>query len=567
MKLKYKLIIMSVLPVFVLGISIYFVASAKIKEGIYQQAYNGMHATTLAIRNIFETNHPGEYYLDDHNEMWKGEALNISQANDIVDQIKSNTDMEVTVFFNDTRYLTTIIDENGKRQIGTQALPVVTETVLNHGEEYHADNVDILGTKYIVYYIPLYQEGTQNPVGMIFLGTKQSEVNSIILDMKLDLLTILCLAILLIAFIATIIVRRIVNYLNASITSVKTIAAGNLNAHINDKYRSRNDEVGDLCKSVDELSTKLSGMISSIKKNSDYLLNSSHKLDKTAKNASTSIEQVDFVVQEIATGSSHQAISTEEAAKDVAQMGNMISETMAIITELNNTTIRMNSASTQAKDTLSKLNQSMTDVVEVINSISNQTTKTNESVIKISEAARLITAIAGQTNLLALNASIEASRAGDQGKGFGVVANEIKRLSEQSNKSAAQIQVMLEQLTNDSNHAVNLMQDVRDSIGIQKDNLSLTVDAFQTVTIGIEESVEGIHTISDKTILLNESRSKTIEVVENLTTIAEENAAGTQEAAASVEEVRNLVAEVAEHAFSLNDIAEDLKASMDVFQL
>jgi methyl-accepting chemotaxis protein len=567
MKLRQKILLLSVLPVILLGTLLYLIASNQIKEGIYQEAYTGAHATTLAVRDIFETGNSGEYHLDDKGEFWKGDAINISQATDIVDQIKKTTNKEVTIFYNDTRYLTTIVNEEGKRQINTKASEQVIDTVLKKGENFYADNIDILGTKYIVYYIPLFQENTKTPIGMVFMGTKQSEVMNIINQMQKRLMLITIAIVIAVVIISYVILQQIMKVLTVIVNSINRIADGNLKVSFQDRYKIRKDEIGDMCRSIDTLSIKLVNIVGNIKKYSETLTNSSNDLDASAREAASSIGQVDFVIQEIASGAGHQAQSTEDAAKDVAIMGGMVDETMKVISTLNNTTDQMKQASGEAKGTLTTLNQSMNGVMNAIDSISNQTNRTNESVVRINEAATLITAIASQTNLLALNASIEAARAGEQGKGFAVVAAEIKKLATQSNVSAVEIQNMLEQLTDNSNQAVDLIQEVKGTIETQKSNLHRTVEVFQTVQEGIEQMVDGIRTISSQTDTLDAARNKTIRVVENLTAIAEENAAGTEEAAASVEEVGHLVQDVAQHANHLNEIADSLNNSINVFQI
>lgn len=567
MKIRHKILLLTIVPLMLLGTILIFLSTYQIKQGIYQQAYNGMHATTLAVRDIFETDNEGEYHLDENGELWKGDSINISQSTEIVDQIKENTGMEVTVFFHDTRYLTTIKNDQGERQIGTKASETVIDTVLKNGKDYYDDNVTILGDKYVVYYIPLYQKKGSAPVGMVFLGTKQSEVD-LVLNQSQKILNLAVVGIVILVSILTgIVISAMMKAFTHSIQAVNRIAEGELNVIIREKDKQRKDEVGDINRSVEALDRKLIGIIGDIKKNSDFLTKSSTKLDDAAREAAHSIEQVDFVIQEIASGSTHQAQSTEEAAKDVNIMGGMIDETVTIIDNLNTTTDQMKSASLEAKQTILALTESMDQVTVSIDSISEQTNKTNESVIKIGEAASLINAIADQTNLLALNASIEAARAGEQGKGFAIVASEIKKLSTQSNESATRIQEIISQLTDNSSEAVEMMHEVRDTIDLQKDHLDKTVNVFDTVQNGIVEAVNGIHSISEKTTVLNASRNKTVRIVDNLTAIAEENAAGTEEAAASVDEVDLLVKEVADHADSLSSIAEGLKASIDVFKL
>lgn len=92
-----------------------------------------MKATALAVRDIFEIGNDGQYHVDDNGDLWKGNSLNISQATDITDHIKQNTDMEVTVFWGDTRILTSLVNERGERQIHTKASDKVIQEVLKDG--------------------------------------------------------------------------------------------------------------------------------------------------------------------------------------------------------------------------------------------------------------------------------------------------------------------------------------------------------------------------------------------------------------------------------------------------
>ena len=126
MKLKSKLILLVVVPVLVLGLVSTFIASKKVRDGVLTQAYLGMNATTLAVREAFEQGGKGEYHLDDEGQLWKGDELNISEATKLVDSIKDNTGYDVTVFWGNVRFLTTVMDEAGNRKIGTEAADEVS---------------------------------------------------------------------------------------------------------------------------------------------------------------------------------------------------------------------------------------------------------------------------------------------------------------------------------------------------------------------------------------------------------------------------------------------------------
>ncbi len=167
MKLRTKIMMIALLPVLVLGIGIFILAANRIADGIYNMAYVGMQATAMAVKDIFEIGNPGKYQMDENGDVWKGSSLNITKAIDIVDDIKSNTGIEVTIFWGDTRILTSIENTRGERQIGTKASEQVIQKVLEKGEDYLERDVEILGKEYVVCYIPFYQENSKEIVGMI----------------------------------------------------------------------------------------------------------------------------------------------------------------------------------------------------------------------------------------------------------------------------------------------------------------------------------------------------------------------------------------------------------------
>lgn len=171
MKLRTKIMMIALLPVLFLGIGIFILAANRIANGIYNMAYIGMQATAEAVKDIFEVENPGKYQMDENGNLWKGNRLNITEAVEIVDDIKNNTGIEVTIFWGDIRILTSIKNEAGERQVRTKAPEQVIYKVLQKGEDYFDKNVEILEKKYIAYYIPFY----------ISEGNLTFEVDSVIL--------------------------------------------------------------------------------------------------------------------------------------------------------------------------------------------------------------------------------------------------------------------------------------------------------------------------------------------------------------------------------------------------
>lgn len=236
MKLKTRMIMLSVIPSVILGIILFFVSTSRIAGSVYNQAYIGMEATALAVRDIFETGNEGQYHMEENGNLWKGSSLNISQATDITDHIKDNTDMEVTVFWGDSRILTSIVNDKGERQINTKASAEVAERVLKNGETYQARDVNIFDKKYIVCYIPIYQTGTDNEiVGMIFLGTLQQKVNDTINQIRRQFFFIIFGVMAVVAMVVYYSVSKLIKALRINMETINCISKGQLNIHLEEK--------------------------------------------------------------------------------------------------------------------------------------------------------------------------------------------------------------------------------------------------------------------------------------------------------------------------------------------
>lgn len=500
--------------------------------------------------------------MDENGDMWKGDTLNVSQRTSLADDVKAATGMEVTVFFGDTRYMTSVKNEAGERVIGTKASDVVTQEVLGKGENYFAENVDVVGEKFFAYYVPLYNDNSGTPIGMVFTGMSQEAAEAVINSIIMTLLLIILITVIIIIVVAWIIANNLVKGIRTGVAVVDEVSKGNLTVNVD-----RKDEIGELASSAARLKAELVSLISQIADKSGRVYEESQMLNSKAANTADMVSQVEKAVEEVATGATFQAEETQNATENIVIMGNMVEDTNDEVGTLAVSSNQIKDASDTATTILRELGEINKRVMDAMQVIYKQTNITNESALKIREATNLITSIAEETNLLSLNASIEAARAGEQGRGFAVVAGQIQKLAEQSDESAKQIEAITNSLIRDAEEAVETMNDVQEIMRQQTTKVTQSERTFGEVKAGIDQSITSINAIAQQTSKLDEARAKVIDGVQNLSAIAQENAASTEETSASVSEVSSIVEDISTSASQLENIADELKKSIGLFRM
>ncbi len=564
MKLRGRILLMFLIPFFMLGFITVLITAIKVDKTVSGTTKTGLQSACVAIRDRIEAI-PGDYVVDDNGELWKGE-VNISASMEVADNMKAATDTDITIFYGDTRYMTSVVTPEGKRAVGTQAGEAAIKTVLNGNEDMFNKNTEIQGKKYYVYYTPL-RDDSGNTVGMVFAGIPKADarkqINSIVATMIGVVLTIAIIAIVIVVLM----VNGILTALTHGSNALGEVADGKLNGEMDQRASRRADEIGDIVREVEKLRETNSEVISGIKKNSDDLSQSSEYLSNRMVDTSNSLSQIEKAVEEIAEGATNQAAETQAATDNVLVMGEMVEETAAEVESMHAQAQTMQQMGREAFNTLQELNEINVKAKESIATVYEQTHATNESVKKIQEATDLITSIAAETNLLSLNASIEAARAGEQGRGFAVVAAQIQKLAEESNNSAKRIEEIIFSLQKDSEESVKTMDEVIEIMDRQSEDVQKTDESFSSVVEGIEQSLEAIEHIADMTKKMDEARSNVIDTVQSLTAIAEENAAGTEETSASMTEINGIVSDIANEAENLMKIATEMNNNMARFEV
>lgn len=562
---------MVIAPIVIFCAVIITVSSLQITKSMKSIIHNDLYAMAQAVQEIIKDGNGMKdmYTVDEEGNLWNGDKLNISSADSMLgfDTIKRNTDIDITIFYGDTRRATTVVGDAGTRQVGTQASAEVVAAVLQGGQTLFAENVDVVGKPYFACYIPLYNGADKKtPVGMIFTGMPQSDVERDISAILITVVTVGIFLTVVCSVIGIVVVNSMIRRIRHGAEIVEAVAEGNLTVTVHEKELRVRDEVGDIDRAIANLQKRLSDIVSDIHEMCKNVNSASQSLSGHAEMSSSHLSQIDTAVNEIAQGAGTQAEETQETTENVIVMGDMIEKNNSQIENLNVNAEEMTKAGDSAIDTLKELETINGKTKNAIDVIYEQTNTTNESAMKIREAINLITDIAEETNLLSLNASIEAARAGEQGRGFAVVAGQIQKLAEQSNESARKIEAIVASLIEDSDKAVETMNEVRQIMEEQSEKVDKTSSMFRQLKTGIDQSVNAVDVIAESTKEIDKTRVSVVDSCQSLTSIAEENAASTEETSAAVSELTGLMEKITSDSRSLKQIAQDLYEEFQFFK-
>ena len=565
LRLAFKLSLMVAIPILLVtltGICLGAVKQGHLSNILVEREISGI---ARSVREIYMGMESSEPFTLKDGTLTKG-LTTLTENYEIIDKLKAEQDVELSLFFGDTRLLTTLTDESGKREINTQMSDAVYSQI-SKGEDYYTRDIELFGTSYAGYYVPLYQPDSNEVIGSIFCGRSQKQINTSMRDTILSMAGAM-LGIFAVTFvIVLLLVIRIIKVLNSAVTNLNQVAKGALNINMGPSILTRSDEVGDIARSVQRLIHSLREILTNITTSARSLEEFSDTFSTSFDVIANSINDVNNAVDEIANGATGQAGETMSASEKVNDMGNSLDQTAASIETLNNSSGKMKQYNKTAAKNLNELYEISEQTKDSVLLVQDQTNLTNQSAQKIREATELITNIAGQTNLLSLNASIEAARAGENGKGFAVVADEIRQLSEQSRESAEKIAEIVNSLLENSNTSVHTMNEVAENIQRQNDKLLETGNMFKSLNGEINDVTDAIEHISEQTVTLDEHKNTVLGIVDSLAAIAQQNAASTEETSASMLELQKTIQTCHEATSDLVKLAKELSNNTKHFEL
>lgn len=565
LKLQYKMLILAIIPVLVMGIVAILISNTVVKNKLLDDAKQKLKATSNAVLAAYDQN-AGDYFVNATGDVWKG-AYNVSLSTPFIDDIAAKTGIEITFFYNDTRLVTSLKDADGKRILGSKAGDFLVENVLKDGNEVFTNRVLVDGTFYFGYYVPVHQNNSDEIIGMVFAGMPVKEIYAS-LNLITMIFTVAIVVILVIAVIGCLLVSRgIAKSIQSSMDVVKQISEGNLNVEIEQSMLDRKDEAGALSCNTQTLIDSLSAMIGKISNNTMTLNASSEEMNAAAGQAGNAVGNINNDLHNMLTGAVEQTGNAQNIKNSIHNMNIHLEKTLGEVDHLSDETKAMLDARNDVEKSLNQLDASNQDVMTEVENIQKQTQQNNESVEKIIAAVSYISDIADQTNLLSLNASIEAARAGETGKGFAVVAEEIGKLANQSNEASTEISELVNLLSYNSSQTMEIMDSVQDAMNDQTKKLVETANIFKQLQEHVSHVADGVDVIRDATVQLGKETDEIGKDIKNLSDIAQRNEDTVKGTISFSDEVLGTVNSVTEMSTEVSSSANDMAGVVSHFRM
>lgn len=484
-----------------------------------------------------------------------------------METLKSKTGLEYTIFFGDTRVITTIKKAGTDDYfIDSQASAEVVKTVIEGNAELYKPGLTIEGNNYYVYYAPLANDdGTQ--VGMMFVGRDATTINNTINAVSFLLIIVSIVVIAALIIIGVIATKKGTAAMKHIAESIKSVAEGNLTVEIDHTLLDRQDELGTITESILNLKNQLLDIIGTSVRLSGEVTSSGDSLADSAENASSASGMVTNAVNGISEGAMSQAESVQSSAENVNEIGTDIETITENVSTLTTNTDEMKNACDSSMAALDILLSQNTNVMESMKVIDGQIRDTNESVRNIAESSKLITDIASQTNLLALNASIEAARAGELGKGFAVVADEIGKLASQSAETAEQINEIINKLTRESESSIQTIEQMNEELSAQTEHLDSTRQNMDKMHEGVESVSLNAKEISSRVKNLDGAKENLVKIIDSLSAISQQNAASSAETKNSMDDLNSEFEVITKASEALKDLAQQLYDKISYFTI
>jgi methyl-accepting chemotaxis protein len=383
---------------------------------------------------------------------------------------------------------------------------------------------------------------------------------------KLAFIALLAVGALITLGLSTIIIRSINVPVRRVTKKLKEISSngGDLTQRIG--YESK-DEIGELSRSFDLFIDKLQAIIKEVTISAETISSSSEQLNSAAGSTTQSLEEISSTIVEIASSTSDGAAVAEETTASLSEIAKFSDATLKASRSTTDNSRKAKEAAEAGGDKISEVVSSITDIAASSKEVTEIINELDESSKKIGHIIQMITGISEQTNLLALNAAIEAARAGEAGRGFNVVADEIRKLADESNNAARQISELVKENQLKSASAVDSVNLVEEKVSLGVNKASEVGESIRYIINNIEDIVSEIVQIDEANEKQAQSTKEMEKAISNIAATSNEVAEGTENISASIQEQLGTMTEIESTTGKLSSMAKKLKEMTSGFKV
>lgn len=535
----------------------------------YRSAANGFAislqmkalSNVKSVVEIMNEKYPGDWNIK-NGQIYKGEIL-MNDHNEIVDFLSSICEGHVTIFQNDTRVATTVKNDDGQRLTGTKASEKIIAEVLTAGKSFNG-SAEVVGENYQCAYLPI-KDGGGKIIGMVFVGLPEKSLDHVQNDFIFSTVVTVLVIIFVMGLISWRVIGKTLSPLTHAVKVMEEISAGNLRGE-NLPVKNR-DEIGTLSASINDMKIKLRTLLNEVSSTAEKVAASSEELTANTSQASEMVHQVAQNASEMNAGAEKQTCTINNLQEIVDNM-------RATMHELHASAKQMGEVAKVSLEKAADGKEKVDFSIEQIKNIASQSQESAQVVDNLGKRSKeietivdAISDIAAQTNLLALNAAIEAARAGEQGRGFAVVADEVRKLAEQSQESAKNISELIQTILDDTTSAIESMKLGTASVEKGSDSVAATGEAFAAIEEQVGSLNQNIQKSIDYIESVNTASHKIYDAMETLQEISKISADEVQSVSAATEEESATIQEISESGQQLADLAQKMHNEVQKFQV